>query len=88
VGRKHKLFIKKNKKQINNFLDDWLKTELIGVFDLMWDEGKNDDGHLSGMLFERFGITYRGVLEENMWDSDFLIEIDKQFSKWEKTIKW
>lgn len=79
--------MKKNKKQINNFLDDWLKTELIGVFDLMWDSGKNECGHLGGELFERFGITYRDVLYEDIWDSDFLIEIDKQFSKWEKTIK-
>ena len=79
--------MKKNKTQINNFLDDWLKRELIDVFDLMWDEGKNDDGHLGGLLFEKFGITYRGVIEENLWDSDFLIEIDKQFSKWVKTIK-
>jgi hypothetical protein len=80
--------MKKNKTQINNFLDDWLKRELIGVFDLMWDEGKNDDCHLGGLLFEKFGITYRGVIEENLWDSDFLIEINKQFSKWEKTINW
>ena len=79
--------MKKNKTQINNFLDDWLKKELILVFDEIWDDGKNIDGYLGGMLFERFGITYREVLEENMWDSDFLNQINKQFSKWVKTIK-
>ncbi|MDA9354202.1 hypothetical protein N9R07_03055 [Flavobacteriaceae bacterium] len=79
--------MKKNKKQINDFLDDWLKRELTNVFDDMWDSGKNESGHLGGELFERFGITYRDVLDEDIWDSGFLKEIDKQFTEWNKTIK-
>lgn len=52
----------------------------------MWDEGKNEGGHLGGELFKRFGITYRNVLDEDIWDSGFLKEINKQFTEWDKTI--
>ena len=77
----------KNKKQINDFLDDWLRNTITQVFDEIWDDGKNECGHLGGDLFERFGITYRDVCDKKIWDSDFLNEVDKQFIKWDKTIK-
>jgi hypothetical protein len=77
-----KVIDEKKKQQIKDFLDDWLRIELPLVFDEMWDSGKNSCGHLGGELYEKFGITYRGVCRNNLWNSVFLKEVEEQLNKW------
>ena len=68
---------KQQRKEINEFMDKQLRDYLGYMFDMMWEEGKHmEDGNWSEEMFQKYGVSYRDVLEHDMWNSEYLSIIE------------